>query len=146
MCVERGLVAAACGYHKVLEHEMRGQFGCGFDGRIGYYFIAFAIVENTDYAACTHGVPREVPHPLEGAFAVEIAAFQIEQFRAYGHNLADCRHCLHLLVGIFGDIECEVAAIALGPTFLPEVSGHFGHLVQCLLQGRTSFKYGFHYL
>ena len=39
-------------------------------------------------------------------------------------------------VELFGDIDDDIAAVALGPAFLPKVAGHFGDLVDLAFQFR----------
>jgi len=42
---------------------------------------------------------------------------------------------------MFGNVDGNVAAVAFGPPFLPEIAGHFGHLLYFAGQGRTIIKY-----
>ena len=37
-------------------------------------------------------------------------------------------------IDLVGDIDDDIAAIAFGPAFLPEVAGHLGNLVDALFQ------------
>ena len=39
-----------------------------------------------------------------------------------GSDMAD------FIVDMLGDIDRDVAAVTLGPPFLPEIAGHFGHI------------------
>ena len=72
---------------------------------------------------------RKVAHAFSGALGIEIGALE------HGHDLSDwLRWCERLEGGYFGvnklgDVDGDVAAVALGPTFLPKVARYFCYLV-----------------
>ena len=53
-------------------------------------------------------------------------------------DFADGRHVPHLVIHILADVDSDVATIALSPSILPQITSHFGYLVNLLLQERAS--------
>ena len=41
-------------------------------------------------------------------------------------------HCTDFVVNLVGDVNGDVATIAFGPAFLPEIASHFGNIVNFL--------------
>ena len=56
----------------------------------------------------------------------------------------DSGHLTYLVVHLFRNVHCDVAAVALGPSLLPKVTSYLGHLVDCGCEGRTVFKNTLH--
>lgn len=63
------------------------------------------------------------------------------QRAAYRHGGRQGGHTAYLVVDMFGYVYRDVAAVALGPPFLPEVSGHFGHLLNLGGKGGTGVEH-----
>ena len=87
----------------------------------------------------TDGVDKDSFDTHVRAFAVEIAALQVREGSPDGLHLADRCHLTNLVVHKLGNVDGDVSTVALRPTFLPQVSGHFSHLVHFFCQGRASF-------
>ena len=49
-----------------------------------------------------------------------------------------------VVVDIFGDVHGDIAAVALGPTVLPQITSHFGYLLYLAAQGVAAFQNTFH--
>lgn len=78
------------------------------------------------------------------AFTEEIGASQVWHFLTDGNWLGDSRHLAYVVVNEVCDVHRDVTSVALGPPVGPEVSGHFGNLLDLLFQGRSVFQYTLH--
>ena len=122
-----------------MDDEMAGQLAGGLHGIVGNDDIGSAVVEDAYDGAVVHGPPCQVAHALARTLAIDIAALQRRQGDAYLLDLADGGQTVHVVVGIFGDVDCDVSSVALGPPVLPQVTSHLCDLVDLSLQRRTSF-------
>ena len=138
--VDGGGVAVARGDHLVVHRQMRSQLGGGLHGVVGDDFVRRAVVKDADHRAVFHRSPRQVAHAAVGALAEEIAPFEVEQRHAERNRIADRGHRTDLVVGIGRDVDRDVAAVAFGPAFLPEVAGDFGDFGHPLGQFGTVFE------
>ena len=118
---------------------MGWQFACWDDVDVGNDFVGCAIIEDADDASVLHGFLGQIAHAFASALAIEVLAFQIRKSHADGLDLGDCRHGLAFVVHKLGNVDGDVSAIALSPTFLPKVAGDLGDLVDDGLEGRAVF-------
>ena len=51
---------------------------------------------------------------------------------------------LHSIVHLLGDVYGDVATIAFGPSFLPQIARHFSDAFHHLLQSRSLVQNAFH--
>ena len=142
--VDSGPVAVAGGNHLVVHREVRSELRGGFHRSVGDDFVVGAVIGDADDRAVLHRPAGQVTHAAVRALAEEVAAFQRRQRRTDGVAFRDGGHAADRIVDMFGDVYGDIAAVALSPPFLPEIAGHFGHLVDFGCQGRTIFEYGFH--
>lgn len=87
------------------------------------------------------GFDMEIAHAFVGSLTEEIASLEVWQRAAYRHGGRQGGHAAYLVVDMFGYVYRDVAAVALGPPFLPEVSGHFGHLLNFGGKGGTGVEH-----
>ena len=111
---------------------------------VGNDDVAGAVVEDADDGAVGHGVAGQVAHALLGALAVEVAALELGQRGADAFDLADGGQRPDVVVDVFGDVDGDVAAVAFGPSFLPQIAGHFGHFFYFGRQTGAVVEYRFH--
>ena len=146
MGVYGGFVVAAALDEVGVHGEVAGELAGGHDGVVGDDDVGGAVVEDAYDGAVVHGPSCEVAHALAGAFAIEVAAFQGWECDADGLDVADGWQLAYLVVYEVGDVDGDVAAVALCPAVLPEVSGHFCYFLYFLFQGGSAFEYTFHCL
>ena len=91
-----------------------------------------------------HRAARKVAHAAVGTLTEEVASAQMGQRDAYGHHVAYGRHLSDGVIHIFGDVYGYVAAVALGPAFLPQIAGCLGNLLHFGSKCRTIVQYRFH--
>lgn len=144
MGVERRTVGRADGQQMVVHTEMRGQLRGGTHRIVGYDDIAGAVVEYAYHRAVVHRAARKVAHTAVGTLTEEVASAQMGQRDAYGHHVAYGRHLSDGVIHIFGDVYGYVAAVALGPAFLPQIAGCLGNLLHFGSKCRTIVQYRFH--
>ena len=127
--VQRGFVARACLQEVVLQGEVCGQLAGGNYRFVGNDFLAGAVIADADDGAVLHGELGEVAHTLACAFAVEILALELWQCHADLLDGCDGGQLLALVVHELGDVDGDVATVALCPAFLPEVACDLCYLV-----------------
>ena len=145
MCVKRGLVATAGTYQIVLQGEVRREFAGRQHRIVGYYLVRGAVIAHAYDGTVLHGTAGQVTHALAGAFGIEVCALQIGQYLADGAGGRYRRQRLYLVIDQIGHVDGDVAAVSLGPAFLPQVPGHLGHLVYHCRKSGAAFQYTFHF-
>ena len=100
----------------VMDAEVGREFGGRGDGAVGDDLIVGAVPGDADDGAVLHRAGGEVPHPAVGALAVEPAALQVREGEADGTGPVKRRKGAEPLVHPFGDVDGDVAAVALGPS------------------------------
>ena len=141
--MERGPVRKSPSDEVIVHRQMGRQLGSRHHRVVRHDFIARAVVQNPDYRAVLHRIPREIPHPLSGTLAEEPASFQVRKDNPGPHGRADGREGTHAVVDVFRNIYRNIASISFRPAFLPEIAGHLRYHGYLPLQGGTSFKYRF---
>ena len=126
--VQRSLVGRALADEVIVYGQMGGKLRGGLHGIVGNDFIVGAVVGDADYRAVLHRVAGEVAHTAVCAFAEEIFTFEVGQGHTDGHCGRDCGHSPHIVVDVVGDVDGDVAAVAFGPSLLPEIACYFGHI------------------
>ena len=134
----RGLIGTALLNETGMHTQVAGQFGGGQHLLVGYDGIALAVVEHPDDAAIVHRPACKVAHTFARALAIEVSAFERRQCGSDAFHLADGRQGFDSIVHQVGNVDGDVATIALGPTVLPEITGYFRYLVDFFFQGRTA--------
>ena len=131
-------------YLMCVNGEVAGQLGSRHHGIVGNDDIAGAVVQNANHRTVVHRPASQVAHALARSFAIEIAALQCGQRHTYLLHIADGRHLSDFIVHKVGHVHGDVAAVALGPTVLPQVACYFGYLFNLRFQGGASFQNTFH--
>ena len=101
------------------------------------------VVRGTNDKSCIY-LNDDDKERVDKNFAVEVATLQIGKGGAYLLHLADGGHRANLVVNEFCDVHGNVAAVALGPTVLPQITSHFGYLLYLAAQGVAAFQNTFH--
>ena len=118
--------------------EVTGQFAGGHHSLVGNDDIRGAIVEDADDRAIGHRPAGQVAHTLASTLTVEITALEGRQCDANLLHVADGRHTADLVIGILRDVHRDITTITLGPSVLPQITGHLCYFLDLCLQGRTS--------
>ena len=121
--------------------QVRRKLRSRFYGVVGNDNIRGAVVEDTDNRAVLHRATSQVTHTHICALAVEVATLQVWQLRTNRIDLADCRQCLYLIIHKLRDINGDITTITLCPTLLPEITCHFGNLLDLGSECRAIFQY-----
>ena len=139
--VQCRLVVDTLAQQMVVHGQMRRQLRCGFHGRVGYYLVCVAGVGYADERPVLHRSARQIAHAFVGALAEEIAALEVGQRASQRYASAYGGHAAYPVVDMLRDIHGDIAAVALGPAFLPKISCHLRDLLDLAGQCGTSVKY-----
>src|SRR5574344_878103 len=126
--VHRGVVCHSLLNHPCVHTQMAWQFGCRHHRIVGNDDIAGAVVENAYDRPVVHRPSCQVAHALACSLTIEILSAECRQGCAYLYDIADGRQVSYLVVNHLGHVHRDVAAVALSPTVLPEISGHLSYL------------------
>ena len=119
--------------------EVAGQLAGRHHSLVGNDHVGGAVVQYADDAAVLHGPSCQIAHALARTFTIEVTALQCRQRNADCLHLADRGQLADVIVYQMGHVHGDVAAVALCPSVLPQIAGHFGNLLNLCLQGRASF-------
>ena len=121
--------------------QMGSKFGSRFHGIVSDYFIAAAIVADADYRSVLHREFSQVTHPSVSSLAEKPAAFQVREFLRHRHDRSYRRKRFQFIINVFGNIDNNVSAVALGPSLFPEITGDFRYLFNFAPQFRATIQY-----
>ena len=148
--VDSCLVARTEFYLSIVHGKMRWQFRGGLYGVVGNDDVAGAIVEDANHAAIVHRPTCQVTHTLSCSLAEEVLSFQMRQCLANRFHLGDGWQRLDGIVHKLGDVDRDVTSVALCPSVLPQITCHFGYLVDLFSQGlppvKNAFSHGFEFV
>ena len=119
---------------------MCGELRGGHDGFVGNDDIAGAIIEYADDGTVLHGALSKIAHTFVGSLTIKVASFQVWQRDSDRFDFTDGRQCFNCVVYILGDIDSDISTVALGPSFLTEISCNFSYLVDFRSQCWTIVK------
>ena len=138
VCVQRSLNFRLSLELSSVNHQVARQFRSRKHGIVGDDDITAAVVEHTNDASVLHRPASKVAHASSRSLAEEILALQGWQRRPYLFYVADGWERLDFVVDERRDVDGDVPAVALGPPFLPEISGHFRNLADLVFQSGTA--------
>ena len=126
----QGCLVAAAGLQEiVLESQVAGQLAGGHDGLIGNNLVTGTIGTDTNDGAILHGMASQVAHALACSLGIEILTFEAREHLAYLNGRDKSGKRCPLCICKLCDINGNIAAVTLGPTILPKVTGNLGYLV-----------------
>ena len=99
------------------------------------------IIRDADNRAIAHGAACQITHTLLRTLAVEVATLQMGKVHTHSDGSADCRQGADSIIDMLGNVHRYITTVALGPAFLPEITGNLCHLHDLMLQGRAIFQY-----
>ena len=123
---------------------MGRQLRCWDNRFVRDYLIAGTIIANANNGAILHRPTSKVAHALACTLAIEILSFEVRQHHANLLDGRNSRHSLTLIIHELSYIHCDVSAIALSPSLLPEIPCDLSNLIYHRLQSWTAFENTFH--
>ena len=139
MSMHRSLIRRILTQQIIMHTQMRRQFRSRCNCLIGYDNIAGTVIQDTNNRTIFHRPASQITHAFISPFTIEITPFQIWQCNANRFYFTYRFHPANFIVNKFRDINSDITTVTFSPSFLPQVSGNFSHLINFPGKCRTVF-------
>ena len=141
VCMNRSSVRRTLTQKVIVYTEVRRKFRSRLHRIIGDDYIRSTVIQDADDRTVFHRPTGQVTHTHVGSLAIKITSLQVRQSSSNLINFTDGRQCTDFIVYIFCNIDSNVTTVAFCPTFFPQITGYFGHLIHFACQCRAIIQY-----